>query len=371
MKHLFLVHSPVTYLTSVAVIKEQRLSKEDAVIIFIEFEKLTQKNEQYTGVSLNEFFTNKTFLKKFYNYFRYFNISTRIDKLVDSTIKQEKFIAYIPVLLLASKALITHPNCCTFNFIEEGLANYYREETLNSLAAINSRDPWRSSVFKNMKTIFNEMYLVLRGYNFKLQALPFSYSCYNSFNNVKFFGLSQNSFPLIDERKKIVVSFEKKDFVSIKQPHDFILDNKIIWIGDGGVFHHGFSEALYLQGIKKGCIDFIKEKKQRNIFIKFHRDEPGYLRKKVQKLFEDNEISFEVIPDSVIMELLLFDAKNVMLIGVYSSLLYYASIMGHQSFSVYEFLKKEYSKIIASRDFNFYWNKVKRIENTAAIKEEL
>jgi hypothetical protein len=64
------------------------------------------------------------------------------------------------------------------------------------------------------------------------------------------------------------------------------------------------------------------------------------------------------------MELLLFEANNVTLAGVYSSLLFYAALMGHQSFSIYEFIKEEYSKVLRNRDFNFYWSKVNRIEAT-------
>jgi hypothetical protein len=46
------------------------------------------------------------------------------------------------------------------------------------------------------------------------------------------------------------------------------------------------------------------------------------------------------------MELLLFEATNVTLVGVYSSLLFYAAIMGHESFSIYECLKKNIPKLL-------------------------
>ncbi len=62
------------------------------------------------------------------------------------------------------------------------------------------------------------------------------------------------------------------------------------------------------------------------------------------------------------MELLLFKAKNATLIGIYSSLLYYASIMKHSCFSIYEFVKQEYQRSIGNRDLSFYWNKVKLLD---------
>jgi hypothetical protein len=362
MKSLFLVHSPVTYLTSVLVINELKIRREDAIIIFFEFKKI-EENSTYKSISINEYYGSNKALKKFQNYFHYFNVINRIDRIVNTTIGEEKFIAYVPVLIFAGKALITHTNCISFNFIEEGLGHYYREETLESLSAINSRDSWRSSISKSIKTVSKEMYQILRGYNFKLQSLPFSYSCYNSFKNVKFFGLSEESFPMADRQKKIIVPFEKKNFASIKEKFEISVDNRIIWIGDGGVVQYGFDQDIYMKGIKEGFIKFVKMRGEKNILLKFHRDEPEGLRKNIEKLFQDNKISFQVIPDSVIMELLLFDAKNVTLVGIYSSLLFYAAIMGHQSFSIYEFIKEEYSKALANRDFSFYWNIVRRLGN--------
>jgi hypothetical protein len=359
MKHIFLAHSPITYLVSVSIISKLEISKEDAVIIFFDFDK--KENDRYISVSIYEFYENK-FLKKLYNYFSHFNIVNRIDRIINLTIKNEKFTAYVPVLLLTGKALITHVNCCSFNFIEEGLLNYYKEETLAGLTAINSKDSWRSSILKDTKRALYEMYMVLRGYNFKLQALPFSYSCYNSFGNVLFYGVSSQSFPLAENTKRVIVPFDKKNFRLIKKEENINLTDKIIWIGDGGVFIHGFSETLYIKGIEKGCVDFLKKKGEKNILIKFHRDESLELRQKIKKLFQDNDISIQIIPDSVIMELLLFEAQNATLIGVYSSLLFYAAIMRHHAYSIYDFIKGEYSKVLRNRDFSFYWNKVSLIK---------
>src|SRR6266496_1229351 len=362
MKHLFLVHTPITYLSSVSIISKLGLQREDAIIFFIQFDKAISSSDQYISITLNEFYKKERSFKKLYNYFRYFNIPGRIDPIIDATINNEKFVAYVPVLTFIHKLFITHPNCCAFNFIEEGLAHYYKEETLENLDPGYSKDLWRSSISQNTKKVLNEMYLVLRGYNFKLQGLPFSYSCYNSFEHVRFYGLTQDSFPLIDVRKKVIIPFEKKRFALQKPEYNVNLDGKIVWIGDASVLRHGFSASIYIKGIKDGCIGFIKNRGEKEIFIKFHRDEPVQLRTAIKKLFQENGISFQIIPDSVIMELLLFKAENVTLVGIYSSLLYYASIMGHHSFSIYEFVKQEYSKVLKNRDFAFYWSKVSLIK---------
>jgi len=364
VKHLFLVHSPITYLASIAVIKDLKINKDDAILIFNEFGEISSTT--HVSFSINKFYKNKG-IKKIYNYVRYFNIVNRIDKLVNAAVENENFIAYIPVLHLIGKSLITHPLCNSFNFIEEGLGNYYKEETLQGLAVINSKDSWRSSFSKNTKRALNEMYMVIRGYNFKLQSIPFSYSCYTSFREVNFYGLSNESFPLADKKKRIILPFQNEWHGDIKQAYKLDLDHKIIWIGDASVKQLGFSEDVYLQGIENGCVRFIKDRNKNEIFIKFHRDENESLRQKIKKIFLSNNISLHIIPDSVIMELQLFKAENVTLIGVYSSLLFYGSIMGHHSFSIYEFLKKEYSKALKNRDFDFFWHRVELIKPAITV----
>jgi hypothetical protein len=335
-----------------------RIPNSDAIIVFYQFKKIILTETLYTAFDIDEVYDNKNFVFKIFNYVRHFNIAARIDRFINAITGNQEFIGYIPALYLFSKALITNPNCSSFNFIEEGLLNYYKEETLSNLSAINSKDSWRSSLRNNTKRVLFEMYMVLRGYNFKLQSLPFSYSCFNSFQNVFFYGLTDKSFPLINVEKRIIVPFEKKSSVTISTQTDISISNSFIWIGDAGVVQHGFSERLYLEGIENGCINFLKSKFKSEIIIKFHREESESLREKIKNLFTVKGISFQIIPDSVIMEVLLFDAANVLLIGIYSSLLYYATLLGHRSYSIYEFVQKEYSRTLLNRDFNFFWAKV-------------
>lgn len=365
MKHIFLVHSPITFLSSVSVINGLNVDAADAIIIFFELKKIPSKNKVYTAVSIDDFFPKKTSVKKIYYYFRYFNVISRIDKIINAVTNNEKFTAYVPVMLFASKALVTNSNCVGFNFIEEGLADYWKEETLNSITAINSGEPWRSSVLKNTKLVASQLSEVLRGYNFKLQALPFSYSCYQAFKNVFYYGLSKDSFPLVSTEKKIIIPFNKENFSQIES-HNIALSNKTIWIGDGAVIQNNLNEKIYLQGIEKGCIGFLQDQNINNIFIKFHRDEPAQLRQKVKDIFAKHNISFQIIPDEVILELILFESTNTTLIGIFSSLLYYAAIMNHPVYSIYNFVSQEYAKLFVNRDFNFYWDKVKLIQRTPA-----
>jgi hypothetical protein len=356
MKHVFFVHTPVTYLATVAVIKQLSIQKDDAVIFFQSFNEPLSSDAFYKSVIIKDFFPSGS-IKKALEFLTHFNIVTRLDDLITTATEGAHFIAYIPVVSFAHKVLITHKNCVQFNFIEEGLAQYYKEETLESINADQQNKPWRTS-FKNIKYILNNLYLVARGYNARLQGLPFSYSCYQAFENINFYGFSDQSFPLAETNKRCLINFDVDNFSIIKQPAAINIDNAFIWIGDPGVIQYGFSENVYLSGIEAGFISFLNQYGNSNIMIKFHREEPASLRKKILQLFQKHSISVQVLPDSIIMELLFSKGKNVTAAGIYSSLLYYASVMGHRSYSIFNYVKQEYGKAIANRDFSFFWQKV-------------
>ena len=364
MKHIFFVHTPVTYLGAVAVIQHLNLTKQEAIIFFQSFKTTAAENSNlYSTVSIEAFFSEGNFFKKISSVFTGFGISKKFDKLVSEAVKGEKFIAYIPVVTFIHKLLITHQKCAGFNFIEEGLAQYYKEDTLESINPLYSKKSWRSSLISHFRASINELYLLARGYNFKLLSLPFSYSCYHAVKGVQFYGYSTDSFPLAHPDRRTILPLISNNAALLQQALQLNLDNSFIWIGDPGVIHHGFSKQIYLQGITDGCISFLKEKNIHFIFIKFHRDEPMSLRKEVEKLFLVHEIETVIIPDTAIMELYLATAVNASLFGIYSSLLYYAAIMGHTSYSVFNYVKSEYNKAVANRDLGFFWQKVQLLKH--------
>ncbi len=92
MKHLFLVHSPVTYLVSVTIINELKIPKEDAIIIFDRFKLPVGENDTYVGIGIHDIYKKELSFKKIVDFFRHFSMVDRIDRLVDTIIHKEKFI---------------------------------------------------------------------------------------------------------------------------------------------------------------------------------------------------------------------------------------------------------------------------------------
>ncbi|NSL89786.1 hypothetical protein ECE50_023285 [Chitinophaga sp. Mgbs1] len=356
MKHVFYIHSPITYLVAVSVCQYLKLSAEDVLFICDGFYR---SDKDITAIDISRYNSGGA-VDRILKTIKHFNKATYIDQVIDGFIGQHNFTAYVPVMRQVEKIMVTHEKCAGFHFIEEGLADYYYGETLSSFSITNAKSSWRLSLRKShqRKEIFRQIIALLRGYNQKLQTLPFSYSCYTHFNQVKFFGIDTHAFPMADAGKRVIIPL-----VCSRDNTDAALkpDNKVVWIGDNGVDFYGYGKELYLQGIREGLIAYLKRRGQKELLVKFHRGESKEMREAQLNLFRENGIEVRLIADNVIMEELLLTAENVKVCGVYSSLLYYAAIMGHTALSIYELLKKDYFKSLEGKNMSFFWSKVKDI----------
>lgn len=358
MKNIFYIHSPVTYLVSVATVRTLSLPEENVLFICDGFQSPYGKIKI---VNLNSFYPKKGFFLRLFAFLRYFNKASLVDKIITDFTAGAVFIAYIPVMRFIEKVIATHPKCIRFNFIEEGLAHYYTGETLTSLSVECAGDPWRWQLSRQQlwKSTFSYLLSSLRGYNARLRTLPFSYSSYRYFPDVSYFALTEQAFPMAPKENIQLIKLPQnlmQDTLSLN------LDNSIVWIGDNGVDYYGYSKELYFSGIREGFIHYLKKRGVGEIYIKFHRNESPFLRIEQIQLFENHEIKAKVIPDTVIMEATLAGAQNVVLCGVYSSLLFYADTMGHKTYTIYNLLKPEYEKNLLGKDISFFWERVKNIE---------
>ncbi|WP_214228852.1 polysialyltransferase family glycosyltransferase [Pedobacter sp. B4-66] len=352
MKNIFLVHSPITFLVSKAVIEHLGIPDEDVLMITNAF---TNSDHSFKMVDISSFYCSSTKMGTIANSIRFFNRNKLIDSIIDGFVGSAQFNAYVPVLNYVEKIVVTHEKCANFNFIEEGLVHYFLEETIDSHTVAHARDSWRTSSF-DLKRMIPAVLSLLRGYSPRLQSLPFSYSCYANFKDVNFFGITEEVFPLANPSKKHVVKIPDNKGV---QSAEYNFTDSIIYIGDCCVDFYNYSCELYLRGIEQGLITYLKQNNISQIFIKFHRLESEIVKQAQRNLFVKFNIHLVEIPNPVIMELALNKSANSILFGTYSSLLYYASIMGHSAYSIYGLLEdKEKYKGMIGRNMDFYWEKV-------------
>jgi hypothetical protein len=333
MKHVFFVHSSITYLSSLAIIKEENINRELVLMI----------SNRYDYPDLPIPVTNlnskkqKSIIQKLAN----FNRAKYVDKFIQQNIKNDEFIVYMQLMWPNHKFWVTNPNCAGFHFFEEGMANYHQYDSLELFSEANRFIPWRLKYKKHYKIILNDIINIFRGHHDRIKNLPFWPNCYYNFKNIKYYCFSPMAFQGIPEKNKKVLQFD-----SIKDSFDFQTDlpdinNQLVWISDNIVRFLHLPVEQYVNAIRKGLDSYFKLNKNQpsKIFIKFHQAESELSRTKTLELFSELGIEYEVIKDGTPMEILFLKASNCTIIGMLSSLLFYAATMGHKVYSASDYLK--------------------------------
>ena len=105
-------------------------------------------------------------------------------------------------------------------------------------------------------------------------------------------------------------------------------------------------------------VDVLKQKGKTKVLVKL-RPKSKASNSFLVDILEKNNIEVEVIPDTIIAEWLFIQANNLQVIGIVSSLLFYASIFGQQSWSFFDTIKEKPNNPFDK--MKFYWDAVKKI----------
>lgn len=351
MKHIFTVHSHITYLISIAIIDFLQLDPSEVIIISYN----TKFNPSYQPFTINYIKRggSKGFLKKMVKIVRNFNYAKLLDEQINKLTSGESYYLYINYVIGNNRILLTNPKCIGLSFIEEGMDNY-KEDSLLSYTVHSKSDSFRlpfvqrwSFLKINIKEILREIT------NEKLNLIPVHPSCFSLIPGIKYFSFSKYSFPNIQGNNKHILDIRSvADYVS--KGSNVSIDNAVLWVGDNVVNFYKLPVENYIEAVKNGISDFIKINPFSKIYLKFHQDEHFKSKLETQRLFELLNIETIIIDNSQSAEILLLNSKNIKIIGLTSSLLWYASIIGHQAYSINRYLK-EHSHL---KEHNIFWEKV-------------
>src|SRR5215217_871201 len=131
MKHLFYIHSHITFLASIKSINFLKLDYTDCVFI-IHRGKID--DYKFSKVKMVEFIYNHhnietyTISKKFWKNWKKLD---KLDEFINIAISNNYFTFYTPHTYASFLALIvTHKKCKGYNIIEEGLGSYLKKDKL-------------------------------------------------------------------------------------------------------------------------------------------------------------------------------------------------------------------------------------------------
>ena len=347
MKHIFTVHSPITFLLVEAIIKIESICANDVVIIVNNFK--VPEVADYKCVSFKTWESARK--KVLYR----FNLARAFDGFVDAFTHGERFVAYIDLMHNYQRILVTHNNCIGFSFFEEGTASYVRASSFFQLTRTTASTGLRESRFKSIRSVFH---LWLRGFNTRLVSLPFQPDAYKNLPNILYYTLSEDGFPDVDNDQKIII--EKSIILNISKKYNVEFSkfkNAILFIEEPFYYNNGFTELQYRQAIIYYCKANQLKSSSLNVIVKL-RPKQALVDSIIVDVLKNQGIEFEVYQSVLPIELVLVSYPKIEVVGVVSSLLYYASLWGGHSISL---ISKFPAIPLRFRDWNFYWSQVKTI----------
>lgn len=351
MKHLFVVHSPITFLIAHAVIEHLQLSLGDVVVLSNGYSLPIDKYKSAP------FFSNLNHSK--FHKLKYMNAPFWEDRYLSAILDGEEFIAYIDLMSYHQRVFITHSRCKGFHFIEEGNASYRDNDTLDDLSWDRREQSFRLlSLSQRVKEVFKAAKWAFRGYSLRLLSLPYSYTNYSFCEEVKYFGFSELAFPSVSHSNKVTVPLKVSNEIALMAVN-IQLSNCLVWIDGSGAAFTNLPDDVYHRAIDRGIEILYDELTSKPIHVKLRPGISDYSTNYLYNRLQENGFTVSVMPNNLIIECVFANSTNCTVVGNLSSSLFYASIFGHKSYSIYSLFEKKAPTVFDQ--MSGFWNNVKRL----------
>lgn len=308
--HIFYIHSHITFVIAQLFILEYNLDIENVRYIASRGYKLSTKSYNITG---------------FYNYLesasklnKVFKLKHKI-KTLDEDIKllanNKSFCVYLPQFNHSLFQILgTHTLCKNVVLLEEGITSYKLDDKLYKSS--------KTSCFQLLTHLFSKRF-ILNNKHYK----PFPK------NKFKFaICMHKECFPFIEKKRVLEIND------NIISNYKNITENgNVIFVLDSFMERTKIREEDYLTIIKE-TLKLLKSD-NKSLFVKFHPEQKELIRKKTLE-FITKEFEFERIiclKDCCILEFEFLKSKNLTVIGMHTSLLYYAKMLNHNVLSSIKF----------------------------------
>lgn len=301
MKHLFYIHSPITLLSALSVIEEEK-PKSWAFLCSFDF----TPNLSYTQANvelyrLKKYQLSETSSSGSWRFFQNLVEIIHLRRFIRQ-ITKDKFVLCLPhTKNFLMQCLIHLPKCDHFNIIDEGLLTYNHPNAFIK--------PFLKPITLQSKI---KKYLTLP----KHLNQSVSYGSQSAkHSHVYLFYES----PFQDKN----LGYKKIDFPSFPAMH-LNYSNSSVFILDNAVEANLLSQEEYEDWLEGE----ITKRNLKSISVKFH---PRQINKKaILNVFSKHKVNVQIIHDEVYLELVFRASINMKVYGLWSSLLFYAKMEGHE-----------------------------------------
>ena len=332
-KHIFFVHSAVTYWVANEIIEKKQLQATQFLFLTYRGFQVPQysfESHVFPYALLPEPFPFKL------NFLKSWAKVRQFDQFINGLTQHVDYHAYLPHTASRSmKLLITHPRCVGFSFIEEGMASYLREEQINQA-------PYHGSVHP-LDRLLNRNRIPDR--------------LFFSKNYDAVYGLYEEAFPAF--RNRIILKQEgkpppgfiekyakKQQVEKYNNAHILVLDAVSVYgLVKRGVHLYAFFKVL--RQLEKAGV--------KKVYVKYHPSQIGTeehaMFRKTAELFSKSFLLEEVGPE-VFLEVVAYSSIKVKFYINWSSVGLYAAKAGHEIYSWAPYImelddsfRKEFSRI--------------------------
>ena len=212
--------------------------------------------------------------------------------------------------------IATHPKCIGVNIIEEGLMTYTGQ-------FFKPHQPYYTKSLRGQITKYVKYFNHVNRSHY-YEARPYA-------DRPILFAISTELQNRITEMDVIVLP----RIITPDLPKEFSLYGNTIFVMDLLVEREITSSKILLS-----ILDLLIQApliRERRIMIKFHPEQN--IQNQIIRRFQEKEIDYQIIPNHVSVEAILLNYHHLNIYGFHSSLLFYASLWGHNAYSLLEILK--------------------------------
>lgn len=333
MKHLFTIHSPLTFLMAYTIVEQLKLPLKDVILISTRYQ-----------VPVDGFRVEASFhdlYAKWYQKLLNFNLPNSYDRYIDRLTDGEPFTAYVDLMSYYQKILVTHERCRAFHFMEEGNSAYQAEDNLMDLTWADRKHDYRVRGIAD-RGFRTALLRVIRGYNLRLLSVPYHYLAYSTFQGLKYYSFSNNAFYNAPPEKKVTLSPDPDRAEMLQMALNIRLKEEVIWIDGSNGRYTGLPESFYHRAIEAAIDSLVKKGWLKDkLYVKLRPGIKDIRSNHLVRILQDRKFQVEVLPDGLVLESLFITSNNCVVVGTLTAALEYAHVFGHRAYSIYGLFEEQ------------------------------
>lgn len=330
-----------------SIIQHLKLTKEEVLVISAGYQV---PDETYQVIPSFSKIEGKGIRKVFT-----LNTPKSFDRYLESFIQKQDFIAYVDLMANFQKLLVTHPQCKGFHFFEEGNSAYMAKDDLTDLTWNSRKMKYRSSTFS--KSWWQSVMRALRGFNLRLQSIPYHYNAYTHFENLSFYCFSENAFYNAPAEKKVILKPEADQLFIQQMAKGFALEQEVIWIDGSNSRYTGIEASYYHDSITEAISILQKKRDLNRVYVKLRPGLSSGTGIFLVEALESAGIEVQILPADINLESLFIRSNECTVIGNLTAALEYAHAFGHTVYSTYYLSKKKANTFLDRMDG--FWKNMK------------